>query len=44
MTTIELPPKLLAQARIYAIRHGTTFRALVEEALRDRLARQEDKT
>ena len=42
MTTIELPPALLARARIYAIRHDTTFRALTEEALRDRLTRKED--
>jgi hypothetical protein len=43
MTSIELPPALLMRARLYALRHRTTFRALVEEALRDRLARKEEK-
>ena len=40
MTSIELPPELLTRARIYAIRQRTTFRALVEQALRDLLARK----
>jgi len=41
MTSIELPPALLKAARVYAAEHGLTLRALVEQALRDRLARKE---
>ena len=43
MTSVELPPALLLRARLYAVRHRMTFRALVEEALRARLARKEDE-
>jgi hypothetical protein len=42
MTTIELPPDLLRQARIYAARRGVTLRALIEQALRNALARKEE--
>ena len=42
MTTIELPEALVKRARIYAIRRGTTLRALVEQGLRHVLARKED--
>jgi len=41
MTTIELSPALLKAARVYAAQHGLTLRVLVEQALRDRLARKE---
>ena len=44
MTSIELPPDLYAAARLYAIRHGMTFRAFVERTLREVLARKEEKT
>lgn len=43
MTTIELPTPLLKRARIYAIQHDTTLRALVERGLRDILARKEEE-
>ena len=42
MTTIELPPALHQRARIYGIRRKLSFRAVVEQALRDFLARKED--
>ena len=41
MTTIELPPDLLKQARLHATARGITFREFIEEALRTRLARKE---
>jgi hypothetical protein len=41
MTTVELPPDLLKQARLYATARGITFREFIEEALRARLARKE---
>lgn len=41
MTTLELPPDLLRRARIVAAERGITFRALVEQALRNFLARKE---
>jgi CO/xanthine dehydrogenase FAD-binding subunit len=41
MTTIELPPDLHEQARIFAVRRRTSLRALVERGLRD-LLRKED--
>jgi hypothetical protein len=44
MTTIELPVPLLKRARIYAVQHDTTLRALVERGLRYILARKEDKS
>jgi hypothetical protein len=43
MTTIELPEDLIKRARVYAIRRGTSLRALVEKGLREVLARKEDK-
>ena len=41
MTTIELPPDLLKQARLCATAQGITFREFIQEALRARLARKE---
>jgi len=41
MTTLELPPDLVKRARIFAAEHGLPLRALVEQALRDFLARKE---
>jgi hypothetical protein len=41
MTTIELPPDLHEEARVYAIRHRMTFRQVVEEGIRAVLARKE---
>jgi hypothetical protein len=37
-TTLEIDDRLLARAKRYAASCGTTLRALVEEALRARLA------
>jgi hypothetical protein len=42
MTSVELPPGILKRVRLLAARRGTSFRALVERALRD-LLRREDK-
>jgi predicted DNA binding CopG/RHH family protein len=42
MTSLELPPDLLRRARIAAAERGLPFRAFVEQALRDALARKED--
>jgi hypothetical protein len=41
ITSIELPPDLHEYARVYAIRHKTSFRAVIEEALRDWLRRKD---
>jgi hypothetical protein len=41
MTSIELPPGLYKRVRLLATRQGTSFRALVERALRDILRRKE---
>ena len=43
MTSLELPPDLLRRARIAAAERGLPLRAFVEQALRDALARKEDK-
>lgn len=43
MTSVELPPDLLKRARTYAAERGITLRALIEQALRARLANKEDK-
>jgi len=40
VTTIELPRDLYQRAKIRAVVEGTTFRALVEEALRAALTRK----
>lgn len=37
-TTLEIDDRLLKRAKRHAASHGTTLRALVEEALRARLA------
>jgi hypothetical protein len=37
-TTIEIDDRLLERAKRHAAAHGTTLRAVVEEALRARLA------
>ena len=36
-TTIRLDEQLLEQAKQYALTHGTTFTAVVEDALREKL-------
>lgn len=41
MTSVELPPRLLKAARVFATKQGITLRALIEEALRDRLAKED---
>lgn len=41
MTSLELPPDLLHRARVAAAERGLPFRAFVEQALRDALARKE---
>ena len=41
MTSLELPPDLLRRACIVAAERGLPFRAFVEQALRDALARKE---
>jgi len=43
MTTLELPPDLVKRARIFAAQQGLPLRALVEQALRDFLARKEKR-
>ncbi len=40
-TTVRLDDTLLKEAKRYALEHDTTFTALVEEALKEKLARQE---
>jgi hypothetical protein len=42
MTSVELPPELLKEARLHAAAYGITLRELIEEALRHRLAQKED--
>jgi hypothetical protein len=44
MTSVELDPRLLHAARGYARIRGIPLRALIDEALRERLARREDTT
>lgn len=39
-TTVHLPDTLLQEAKIYAVRSGTTLTAVIEDALRESLARQ----
>lgn len=39
-TTIHLPDDLLAQAKRAALESGTTLTAVIEESLRERLARR----
>ena len=39
-TTINLDDRLLAEAKLLAHRSGTTLRAVIEDALRERLARR----
>jgi predicted HicB family RNase H-like nuclease len=41
MTSVELPPALLKAARLHAAKHGITLRALIEQALRDRIAKED---
>jgi predicted transcriptional regulator len=41
MTSIELPPGLYKRARLLATQQGTSFRVLMERALRDFLRREE---
>jgi len=41
-TTIRLDDQLLEKARHYALAHGTTFTALVENALREKLMARSD--
>ncbi len=36
-TTIRLDDRLLEKAKKYALSHGTTFTAIVEDALREKL-------
>ena len=36
-TTLEIDDRLLARAKRHAVTHGTTLRAVVEDALRARL-------
>lgn len=42
-TTIELPDALFAEARRFADDHGITMKALIEQGLREAMAKQEDK-
>lgn len=41
-TTIRLDERLLSEAKLQAARRGTTLTALIEDALRESLARQRD--
>jgi hypothetical protein len=41
-TTINLDSQLLADAKLYARRSGKTLTAVIEDALRERLARRAD--
>ena len=40
-TTIRLPDDLLEEAKIYAARSGKTLTAVIEDALRESLARKQ---
>ena len=40
-TTIRLDDKLLEQTKQYALTHGKTFTAIVEDALREKLMRRQ---
>src|SRR5207253_10021906 len=40
MTTVELPPDLHEEARIYSVKHRVPLRRLLEDGLRELLARQ----
>lgn len=42
-TTVRLDPRLLAEAKARAAASGTTLTALLEQALRESLARREAK-
>lgn len=42
-TTIRLDDTLLKQVKRYALEHDTTFTAVVEEALKDKLAKASRK-
>lgn len=39
-TTIHLPDSLLQEAKVYAVHSGKTLTAVIEDALRESLARQ----
>ncbi len=39
-TTVEIPDALLRQVKRLAARRGTTLKVIIEEALRDTLARE----
>jgi hypothetical protein len=41
-TTIRLDERLLKEAKLQAARRGTTLTAIIEDALRESLARQND--
>jgi hypothetical protein len=41
-TTIRIDEKLLQEAKIVAARRGTTLKSIIEDALRESLARQHD--
>ncbi len=43
-TTVEIPDSLLQEARKVALREGTTVRAMVEQGLRQVLARRKSAT
>jgi len=43
LVAIELPPDLVKRARVYAAKHTTTLRTLVEEGLRWRLRQRTPK-
>ena len=42
-TTIRLDDQLLEKAKQYALKHGTTFTAVVEDALREKILMQPEK-
>ena len=42
-TTIELPDALLEQARRFARDHGMTMKALIEQALREVMAKEKEQ-
>ena len=42
-TTIRLDDQLLEKAKKYALKHGTTFTAVVKDSLREKLIRQPEK-